>query len=154
MEIEKEVVAMAGAIKLKPIGVAKSSVREHRYGGWGSNVARIVLNKKYAKALDGIEGYSHALVLFWMHRVKKVTLKHHPQGTGPLVGIFACRCTGRPNPIGITTVKILKRRGNILTVKGLDVLNNTPIIDIKPFTPQYDSVSSARVPAWTKKLKY
>ena len=146
---------MIAIFSVKIIGKAKSSVKKPKFGGWTHKVSKIVVEKKYAQALDGIEGYSHAIVLFWMDLVKKVTLKRHPQGVGPLVGIFACRCPGRPNPIGITTVKILRRKGNVLTIRGLDVIDNTPIIDIKPYTPQYDCVSEkVKIPAWVKKLRY
>ena len=72
----------------------------------------------------------------------------------PVVGIFACRCPTRPNPIGITTVKLLERKGNKIKVKGLDVIDNTPIIDIKPYTPQYDKVEDAKTLEWIYKLKY
>ena len=70
------------------------------------------------------------------------------------MGIFACRCPQRPNPIGITTVKLIKVRGNKLKVKGLDILDGTPIIDIKPHWPQYDRVIGGKIPDWVNKLKF
>ncbi|MBI5677504.1 MAG: SAM-dependent methyltransferase [Planctomycetes bacterium] len=68
--------------------------------------------------------------------------------------MFACRCPWRPNPIGMTTVKMIERNGNIIKVKGLDVLDGTPVIGIKPFTPPYDSVEEMRYPDWVNKLEY
>lgn len=142
------------SISLKPIGEVKNKVEEQRFGNWKTVISEIAINKKFAEALDGLEDYSHAIVLYWMHQTMGHKIKHKPQGIGPLVGIFACRCQSRPNPIGMTAVKIIKRRGNVLTVKGLDVINGTPVLDIKPYTPQYDLVKGAKVPAWTKKLRY
>ena len=72
----------------------------------------------------------------------------------PFIGIFACRCPQRPNRIAISTVELLSRIGNIIKVKGLDIVNGTPILDIKPYTPQYDKVEKAKVPDWVKKLVF
>ena len=66
----------------------------------------------------------------------------------PLVGLFATRSPNRPNPVGIATVRLLERQGNILKVEGLDAIDGTPIIDIKPYIPGYDSATDAKVPPW------
>ncbi|OGZ33744.1 MAG: hypothetical protein A3H00_00380 [Candidatus Portnoybacteria bacterium RBG_13_40_8] len=89
-----------------------------------------------------------------MYKEVECHLKHHPQGKKdiPYVGIFACRCPQRPNRIAVSTVKLLSRKGNKIRVKGLDIVNNTPIIDIKPYTPQFDRVEKAKAPAWLKRL--
>jgi tRNA (Thr-GGU) A37 N-methylase len=92
-----------------------------------------------------------------MHDVKTCDIRHIPQGKVgevPEVGIFACRCSQRPNPIGVSTVEKIGTKGNIVTVKGLDVINDTPVLDLKPYTPQYDAVTNARVPDWVNKLDY
>ncbi|NOG42559.1 MAG: hypothetical protein HND38_13825 [Planctomycetes bacterium] len=68
--------------------------------------------------------------------------------------MFACRCPWRSNPIGMTTVKVIERNGNTFKVKGLDVLDGTPLIDIKPYTPPYDAVEGTRYPDWVNKLEY
>lgn len=143
-------------IKIKPIGFVRNKVKEQRFGGWNKIVSEIVLNKEYKDALDGIEGYSHAVIMYWMSEVRACDIRHRPQGNPdvPVVGIFACRCPARPNPIAITTCRIVKKEKNTLTVKGLDAINNTPVIDIKPYTAQYDSVRNARIPRWVNKLKY
>ncbi len=141
-------------IIIKPIGIARNDVEKSRFGGWDKVISEIILNEEYREALDGIDDYSHLIVLFWMDQVKACKIKHQPQGIGPLVGILACRCPARPNPIAITTVKLLEHKGNRLKVKGLDVINNTPIIDIKPYTPQYDEVKDAKAPAWINELEY
>ncbi len=141
-------------ISIRPVGIVRNKEKGQHFGGWSKTVSDIVVNKRLTPALDGLEDYSHAVIVYWMHEVKKHVIKHHPQGTAPLVGIFACRCQGRPNPIGVSAVKILKRRKNVLTVKGLDAINGTPVLDIKPYTPQYDLVNNAKVPEWAKMLKY
>ncbi|MDP2683690.1 MAG: tRNA (N6-threonylcarbamoyladenosine(37)-N6)-methyltransferase TrmO [bacterium] len=143
-------------IKLKSIGSAKNEEKKH-FGGWKDVTSELIIDKEYQDALLGLEHYSHLIVIYFMHEVKTYDLRHVPQGKVgevPEVGIFACRCTQRPNPIGITTVELVSIKDNIVTVKGLDVIGDTPILDIKPYTPQYDSVADAVVPEWVNKLDY
>ena len=85
---------------------------------------------------------------------KDKVLTHKPQGNPdvPTVGIFSCRCPQRPNPIAVTTVKLINRKDNKLKVKGLDIIDKTPIIDIKPYWPVYDEVKGATIPKWINKL--
>ena len=143
-------------MQLKSIGYIKSPIKQPRFGGWQDLVTEIVIDDNYSDGLEGIEEYSHLIILYWLDKVDKVKLKMRPQGKKdvPEVGIFACRCPWRPNPIGMTTVKVIERNGNILRVKGLDVLDGTPLIDIKPYTPPYDAVEGMRCPDWVNKLEY
>lgn len=145
-----------GTIKFKPLGKAKNSISKPTLPGWKNVTTEIVIDKKYAKGLDGIEDYSHVIIVYWMDKEKECHLKHHPQGREdiPFVGIFACRCPQRPNRIAISTVELLSRRGNGIKVKGLDIVDGTPILDIKPYTPQYDRVGKAKVPNWVSKLVF
>lgn len=145
-----------GSITIKPLGVAKNSVKKPMLAGWGDLVTDIVIKKKYERGLDGMEDYSHIIVLYWLDQEKECHLKHHPQGRTdvPYIGIFACRCPQRPNPIGISMVPLVARRGNVLQVKGLDILDGTPILDVKPYWPVYDEVKNASVPAWVTKLVF
>jgi tRNA-Thr(GGU) m(6)t(6)A37 methyltransferase TsaA len=87
-----------------------------------------------------------------MHRAvsDKAPLKIHPKRNRrlPLVGRLVTRTPNRPNLIGKATVRLLQRRGNILKVEGLDAFDGTPVIDIKPYIPGYDSAAGARVPQW------
>jgi tRNA-Thr(GGU) m(6)t(6)A37 methyltransferase TsaA len=143
-------------ITIKSIGIAKNQNRQH-FGGWKDVMTKIIINKKYQDGLEGLKDYSHVLVLFWMHEVKTCELRHVPQGKigeVPEVGIFACRCVQRPNPIGVSIGEIITIKGSIITLKGLDVIDNTPIIDIKPYTPQYDTLSDVKTPDWVNKLEY
>lgn len=146
-------------IELKPIGFIRNVGKKEkdRFGSWKKVVSELAINKEYQEALKGLEDYSHLLVVFWLDKVKGCELRHVPQGKvgkAPEVGIFACRCPQRPNPVGLSTVKILNIKDNLLKVEGLDALDGTPIIDIKPYTPQYDAVSEAKVPDWVNKLDY
>ena len=143
-------------IKLISIGIARNQEKKH-FGKWRDVVTDIIINEKYEAALSGLEDYSHLIVVYWMHEVKTCDMRQVPQGKVgevPEVGIFACRCPQRPNPIGVSTVEIVGIKDNIITVKGLDVIRDTPIIDVKPYTPQYDAAPNAKVPDWVDRLDY
>ncbi|MEK7574518.1 MAG: tRNA (N6-threonylcarbamoyladenosine(37)-N6)-methyltransferase TrmO [Patescibacteria group bacterium] len=143
-----------GRIQLKPIGKAKNAAKKPALAGWKNLVTEITLDKRFTKGLDGIKAYSHIIIIYWLGQEKRCHLKHHPQGRKdvPYGGIFACRCPQRPNRIAISTVKLLSRKMNSIKVKGLDILDGTPILDIKPYTPVYDLVKKAKVPAWVNRL--
>lgn len=145
-----------GTIAVNPLGYARNSIDKPMLPGWKDIVTDIVINKNYAKGLDGIENYSHVIVVYWMDKEEKCHLRHQPQGRTdvPFGGIFACRCPQRPNPIAMSTVKLVGRENNVLKVKGLDILNNTPVLDIKPYWPQYDKVDNPKVPSWVDKLVF
>lgn len=145
-----------GSIVVKPIGTAKNSVKKPMLPGWRDVVTEIEIDKNYSKGLDGVEAYSHVIVVYWMDKEKECHLKHHPQGREdiPFVGIFACRCPQRPNRIAMSTVELLGRNGSVIKVKGLDILDGTPIIDLKPYTPQYDKVDGGKIPDWVNKLQF
>lgn len=139
---------------LTPIGAVRSPLKEVTYERLNLKeiVSEIVIDESLTEALDGLEGFSHIIVLYWMHRarVERKSLKTHPMGRQdvPPQGIFAVRTPNRPNPIGKQTVRLLERRGNVLRVQGLDAIDGTPVIDIKPFIPGYDSVPNATTPDW------
>lgn len=143
-------------IKLKPIGFIKNNVKEPRFGNFANEVSEIILDERFTDALNGIEDYSHVIIVYWMDKVDHYVITHRPQGNPkvPIVGIFACRCPPRPNPIAISTVKLLARKGNKIKVKGLDILDGTPILDIKPYWPQYDKVENEKIPTWVNKLEF
>ena len=120
--------------------------------------SEIELLPEHAERLDGIEDFSHIQVIFYLDRVtrrERQMRKFHPRDRQdmPLVGAFATRSQRRPNPIGLTTVTLLERKGNTLRVKGLDALDGTPVLDIKPYSPRMDSAPGARLPQWVKTLE-
>jgi len=145
---------MMKEINLKPIGFVKNSIKKPRFGSFADEISEIVVEEEFTDALNGIEDYSHVIIVFWMDKVKEHVITHQPQGNPevPIVGIFACRCPARPNPIAITTVELIEHNGNKIKVKGLDILDGTPVIDIKPYWPIYDEVEGGTIPDWVNKL--
>jgi tRNA-Thr(GGU) m(6)t(6)A37 methyltransferase TsaA len=140
---EKIVLTPIGYVKTEAIG---DEVKDK------SRTSKMVLRDNLIEALDGIAGFSHLFVLFWLNQVsneQRMVLKVHPRGRVdmPLLGVFATRTNLRPNPIGLTLVELLKVEGNTLTVRGLDAFDGTPILDIKPFD-SWDTAKNARVPDW------
>ena len=142
-------------VTLKPIGFVHRLSKDENVKD-RSLISEIVVHKRLTKALEGLEGFSHVYVLFYMHEIpagEAKTLKVHPKGRAdlPLVGVFATRSAYRPNPVGLTLVQLIERKENVLVVKGLDALNGTPVLDVKPFD-SWDMTLDFRVPEWHKKL--
>lgn len=129
------VVCSQNRIEVRPIGFVQRLYRDEDVND-RDLVSKIVVGKKYVQGLDGVEAWSHLYVIFWMHGIpdEKKTLICPPcEPDVPSVGIFATRAPIRPNPIGLTLVELVKRDGNVLLVKGLDALDGTPVLDIKPY---------------------
>jgi tRNA-Thr(GGU) m(6)t(6)A37 methyltransferase TsaA len=142
-------------VDLKPIGYVRRASKQEDVKD-RTLASQIVIHKKYAKALEGLEDFSHLFVIFYMNKVRSEEterLKVHPRGRLdlPLVGVFATRSAFRPNPIGLTVVELLERRGNVLVVRGLDAFDGTPVLDLKPADDR-DMVARLRVPKWLKML--
>lgn len=93
----------------------------------------LVIDPEFAQGLLDIEGFSHLFVIWVFHRSRDFSLLAHPPTASRPHGVFATRSPRRPNPIGLTVVQLLGREGNRLRVKGVDMLNGTPILDIKPY---------------------
>jgi tRNA-Thr(GGU) m(6)t(6)A37 methyltransferase TsaA len=139
------------------IGSVRSPQTEAVDEGWGDVVAEIELQKGLGAGLQGLTEFSHALVVFFMHEARfdwKNDVLRRPRGKDdmPEIGIFAQRARSRPNSIGVSAVEIIGVEGDIVCVKGLDAIDGTPILDIKPYFPDYDYVEHARVPAWVDRL--
>jgi tRNA (adenine37-N6)-methyltransferase len=148
---------MSSSILCRTIGVVRSPVTEGRDDGWASVVSELHLDEDVAAGLSGIEGFSHAVVVFWMHQSSfdaTTDLVRRPRGRVdmPEVGIFAQRAKHRPNPIGLTAVRVVGRRGRIVEVQGLDAIDGTPVLDLKPYVPAFDEAGSATVPEWMGRL--
>ena len=113
--------------------------------------------KDLAGIIDGIEDFSHLLVLYWAHHVlpegRSIT-KAHPMGRKdlPLVGVFATCSPARPNPVCATVVRLLERKGNVLKVQGLDAVDGSPIVDIKPYNPSYYVPEDVKVADWMERI--
>ena len=143
---------------IEPIGFVKNSRQAVEDDYWGEVVSEIVINETLgAEAIQGLEDFSHAEVIFAFHLVdekKIVTGARHPRNNPdyPKVGIFAQRGKNRPNRLGLTTVKILKRNDNVLFVTGLDAIDGTPIIDMKPVIKEFLPEGEIRQPQWATEI--
>lgn len=160
-------------ILLRPVGVvrneeeqpslvARSGDLELRPGEgrlqWHTRVSDLVIDTSLAGILDGIEDFSHLLVLYWAHCVPpegRALIKAHPMGRKdlPLVGIFSTCSPARPNNICATVVRLVEHQGNMLKVEGLDALDGSPIIDIKPYIASYYSDEGAKVADWMERIQ-
>ena len=144
-------------IKLTPIGFVSSPITKQTDENWGRIISRIVLQPGYIGALYGLEEFSHAIIITYLHQAKYEKEKHlqrRPRGleSMPKIGIFSQRAKDRPNPIGITAVKIVNVGDNYLEVQGLDAIDHTPVLDIKPYYPHYDKIDASEVPEWVNRL--
>jgi tRNA (adenine37-N6)-methyltransferase len=136
-------------ICLNPVGVVKKQ---------GSRAWLEVL-PEYAPALKGLQDFSHLWVFYWFHGndnpEERRTLQVHPRrdSANPLTGVFACRAPVRPNLIGFTACRIIKIEGNAVEVADLDAQDGSPILDLKPYIPNGDTVPQAVTPGWLKRSK-
>jgi tRNA (adenine37-N6)-methyltransferase len=144
-------------LALTPIGFVTNEIVEEQDADWCKVVSHIELAPEFASGLRGLDTFSHVLVITYLHRAQFDPAKHlarRPRdlATMPLTGIFAQRAKHRPNPIGITTVRVIGVENNALIVQGLDAINGTPVLDLKPYFPIYDRVPEATVPEWVDRL--
>ncbi len=142
-----------------PIGHVENGITDLDGVIWEGVESAVVVDPEYAEGLDGIEDFSHIIVIGYLHRqehghVHERRLHVHPQGREdlPLVGVFATRSPKRPNPIALTVVRLIRREGNTLRVKGLDMVHGTPVLDIKPYLTRGDRVEDATVAPWLYRL--
>ena len=150
------VIRRPAELKVKPIGRVRNQVAERKDVSWGADVSSILLEEPFRPGLKGLEDFSHAIILFWLDRARFDPEKHlqrRPRNRDdmPRIGIFAQRGKDRPNPIGVTAVEILSVTEDTLVVKGLDAIDGTPVLDIKPYYPAYDQKDAA-VPEWVGRL--
>ncbi len=144
-------------MRIEPIGVVENDFEDKVPEGYETRISEIVIHEKLSEALHLIEENSHIVVVFWMDRVeekRRKKLKIHPKGRKdlPLMGVLTTRTPYRPNPIGVRAVRLLGREKNVLRVEGLDALNGSPILDIKPYSNKHDFVEDAKAPWWAKRL--
>jgi tRNA-Thr(GGU) m(6)t(6)A37 methyltransferase TsaA len=145
-------------ISLEPIGTVKNTRLRVEDDNWGGLVSTIELCPPYDEdSLKGIEDFSHVEIIFFFHQVnegKIVNGARHPRNNTdwPLTGIFAQRGKNRPNRIGITIAKLIKSDGVQLFIKGLDAINGTPVLDIKPVMREFLPDDEVRQPAWADEI--
>jgi tRNA-Thr(GGU) m(6)t(6)A37 methyltransferase TsaA len=146
-------------VTLTPVGVVRSPRTEVRDDDWGGVVATIELDPaRFApEALAGLDAFSHAEVLFFMNRVDESEVERgarHPRGRTdwPVVGIFAQRAKWRPNRVGASLCRVLAVEGLTVRVEGLDAIDGTPVIDVKPYVREFGPRGEVRQPAWATEL--
>jgi tRNA (adenine37-N6)-methyltransferase len=145
------------SIQLTPIGSVVNGVHDAGDSGWGEVVSELRLRPELAPGLRGLDGFSHAVVVYYMHEAGFSPEEHllrRPRNRAdmPLLGIFSQRAKHRPNPIGVTVVRIERLEGDALFVRGLDAIDGTPILDIKPHVRMFDSPPDASEPEWIGRL--
>jgi tRNA (adenine37-N6)-methyltransferase len=135
-------------VTLAAIATVRNDVQKPRPRGWDRVTSRLEFAPEHLPRLLGLDAYSHAIVVFYMdlaldapEKPDQLTLE-----SGHRYGILATRSQLRPNHLGVSVVEIRGLEGATLTVKGLDAIDGTPIFDVKPYLPEYDSVPSARIP--------
>ncbi len=144
-------------IQIEPVGYVKSDRTEIRDDHW-TGESQIVLSDSFeAEAFDGIEEFSHLEILFHFHKADPAKICRgaaHPRNNPdwPKVGIFVRRGKNRPNHLGLTVVKLLKVEGKTLSVSGLDAIDGTPVIDIKPLLRGFLPKEEIRQPRWADEI--
>jgi len=133
------------SLELKPIGIIHSPYKntgEAPYQGYKSEeISRIEVFKEFEEGLKDIEGFSHIIVIYWFHKSQGYHLLVKTPWDDRLHGLFTTRSPHRPCPLGLTVVELVAREKNILKVKGLDAVDGTPLLDIKPCIPSIDERS-------------
>jgi tRNA-Thr(GGU) m(6)t(6)A37 methyltransferase TsaA len=141
---------------LKPIGVVRSPITRPLEQGWGEVVSTIRVAEWVCRGLRGVESFSHLAVLFVMHRARfsdrDLVRRPRRRRDMPSLGIFAQRASCRPNLLGLTVVRLLERRGPLLEVRGLDALDGSPVLDLKPHVRAFDSPGRPQEPEWVARL--
>lgn len=146
------------SIEVRPVARVKNARDAVKDDDWGGVVSEITLvDGMEPDSLDGIEAFSHAEIIFHFDRVGDASIvsgARHPRNNPawPKVGIFAQRGKNRPNRIGLCTVRILERRGPTLVVSGLDAIDGSPVIDIKPVMREFEPQGTLEQPRWATEL--
>lgn len=162
---------------LRPVGIVRNSVKdpllkagdhdieiqdamddmETKVHGARKIRSKIIIKESMSQLLEGIEAYSHIIVLYWAHRVpesSRLLTRVHPMGKkeNPLMGIFSTCSPARPNPVLMAVVQLHKKEKNVLNVSGLDAIDESPVIDIKPYVSEFYPRREVRIPEWMYRI--
>ena len=145
-------------VNYKPIGVIRSPFEENvgvpRQAIGASDIkGSIEVFKEFSEGLKDMDGFSHIVVIFHLHMVKRPSLKACPPWDGKEHGIFATRSPYRPNPIGLSVVKLESIDKNILYISGIDMADSSPVLDIKPYVPDLNPNKDVRIGWLTDKVE-
>ncbi len=144
----------SASITLQPIGVVRNGETDAARLDWSRVRSRIVLDEGLADALLGLADYSHVIVVGWLHELPEALRERrqaYPSGDSryPLQGALALR-GARPNPLSVTVCRLLKVEGTSIEVEGLDLIDGTPVLDVKPYIAAYDAAPKASIPKWAR----
>jgi len=142
-------------IVYRPIGVIRTPFKSPKgvpiQPSAGKGIRGVVeVFPEYVEGLKDLEGFSHIILVYHFHLVKKSLLRVIPYMDNETRGVFATRAPARPNPIGISVVRLIEIRGNKLYVEDIDIVDGTPLLDIKPYVPEFDYRPKARI-GWLEK---
>ena len=146
-------------IKLRPIGIVESPFRNPKdlhfaceEGRFTDTESSIVINQEFAKGLKGLDDFSHIWVIYHLHKADQTELSTHPGPPNindlPIVGVFASRSQYRPNHLALRMVNLVKVDRNEIFVKGLDAIDGSPVVDIKPYVPFFDKTQKQKIAEW------
>lgn len=140
-------------VHIEPIGYVVSDERDVSRQDWSRIRSEIQLRGGLGAAVLGLEDYSHVIIIGWLDRIPdelRQRLRAYPSGDRrlPLQGALALRGGARPNPVAVTVCRLLGIEGDTLLLEGLDLVDGTPILDVKPYIAYYDSVPAAKLPKW------
>jgi tRNA-Thr(GGU) m(6)t(6)A37 methyltransferase TsaA len=147
-----------GKITYNPIGVIHSPFKDIKgmpiqpTGAKGVQ-GTVEINPEYVDGLQDLEGFSHIMLIYHFHLSKDYSLKVKPFMDENLRGVFATRAPKRPNPIGISVVRLVRVEGNILRIENIDIVDGTPLLDIKPYVPEFDIAEKRRIGWLSEKAK-
>jgi tRNA-Thr(GGU) m(6)t(6)A37 methyltransferase TsaA len=142
-------------IKFKAIGRIRSPFKVPRGtpiqpGTAKGTLGTVEVFPEYVKGLKDLDGFSHVILIYHFHLVQKSSLEVIPFMDDQVHGVFSTRAPNRPNPIGISVVRLLKKEGHMLHVKDLDIVDGTPLLDIKPYVPEFDG-AEVKQSGWLEK---
>ena len=143
------------AMRIDPIGHVVHGQEDVARVDWSGVRSEILLREGLGERLLGLEGYSHLIVIGWLDRVPehlRQRARAYPAGDErlPLQGALALRGGARPNPFSFTVCRLRAIEGDSLHVEGLDLVDGTPVLDVKPYIPHYDAVPGATMPRWAE----
>jgi len=146
------------SIKYKPIGFIHTPFKEPKgvpiQPVAGEDIeGKVEILPDYVEGLKDLEGFSHIILIYHLHLSKKASLLVKPYMDEKLRGVFATRAPSRPNPIGLSIVRLVKIKGNMIYIKDVDIVDGTPLLDIKPYVPEFDLREVNRI-GWLEKNIY
>ena len=146
------------SIKYKPIGFIHTPFKEPKgvpiQPVAGKDIeGKVEILPDYVEGLKDLEGFSHIILIYHLHLSKKASLLVKPYMDEKLRGVFATRAPSRPNPIGLSIVRLVKIKGNMIYIKDVDIVDGTPLLDIKPYVPEFDLREANRI-GWLEKNIY